>query len=324
MASVRAIAVGAFVIGGMALAVLAVLFFGNLSSSATTTRAVIFFKDSVAGLSVGAPVTIRGVRVGSVENIKLQIDQRDVTALIAVYIGIDRAKIDWTNVISPTPGTNIPRAVQGGLRAELGTESLVTGQLSVNLDFRPDTPIILVGDDKSVPEIPALPSDIDRLKDTLSKIDLPDLSLKARATLVSIQAIADQLKNRVGPLALSAQETSDAARATLETTTAAVRQLQIQSVKTLLDIDQLAIESRHQVAVNGKTVDEVLKNTARDTAAAEKLLISLNEMTAPYSPMRADLAASLRDLAASADSLREFSRNLERHPAAALLTGGSK
>ncbi len=83
----------------------------------------------------------------------------------------------------------------------------------------------------------------------------------------------------------------------------------------LAGIDKLADETRHQVAAKGRALDPVVASAAQATANANTLMISLNGMVGPDTPMRRDLEATLRDLAASASSLRDLARNLQRNPA---------
>lgn len=324
MGNAKATAVGAFVLGGIVLAVIAVVLFGGTRLFTRTVHAVVVFKGSIAGLSVGAPVTFRGVQIGTVDSIRLQIDQENLTALIPVYISIDPEKVSWRNIVSATPGSNLTRAVAGGLRAELKMQSLVTGQLVVNLDYRPGTPALLIGTDPNFEEIPVIPSDMERLRDELTQLDLPALGEKLRDALTGIEKISDLLASRVGPMTTSIQQTADSARKTLDDADAAVRSLQKNATQTLQDIDGLVVEGHKQIAVNGKQLSVVLQNTARDTAQAEQVLRSLRDMTSPYSPARLDLESSLRDLAASSSSLRDLTRDLARHPTATLIGGRSK
>ena len=120
--------------------------------------------------------------------------------------------------------------------------------------------------------------------------------------------MTEELGTRIGPLA-------DGLQSTLATATEAVHQLQLDSVRTLGDIDRLANESRQQIATNGDDLDQVLKKAEEATGRADTLVESLNDMTSP----RSDLQASLRDLAASAGSLRGLTHDLERNPLGTLL-----
>jgi len=78
----RQTAVGAFVLGGIVLALGAIVLFGNFNLFHPAVRASVVFRDSIAGLAVGAPVTFRGVRVGAVDSIKIEFDPQTAVALI--------------------------------------------------------------------------------------------------------------------------------------------------------------------------------------------------------------------------------------------------
>src|SRR5262249_28130684 len=86
MALDRQTTIGAFVFGGFALALAAIVLFGNFRLFSPTTRAAVVFQGSISGLSVGAPVTFRGVRVGTVESILLQFDPQSQTAYIPTIL----------------------------------------------------------------------------------------------------------------------------------------------------------------------------------------------------------------------------------------------
>ena len=324
MGTAKATAVGAFVLGGIVLAVAAVLLFGGTRFFSHTDRVVVVFKGSIAGLSVGAPVTFRGVQIGSVESIRLQIDQENLSALIPVYLLLDPSKVSWTHVVAESPGTNLARAIAAGLSAQLKVQSVVTGLLVVDIDYRPGTHAALLGIDPAVDEIPVIPSDMERLRDELAQLDLPALGMKLRDALGGIEKLSDLLTGRLGPMTNSLQQTADSARHTLDATDAAVQALQRSTTTTLGDIDALVMEGRKQIVVNGGQLSIVLNNTARDTAQAESVLRALKDLTAPYSPARMNLEASLRDLAASSSSLRDLTRDLARSPAATLIGGRSK
>ncbi len=315
-------AVGGFVLGGFALAALAILFFGGLRLFTPTVRAVVFFPTSIAGLTVGSPVSFRGVQVGSVSKIAVRINIADRSSAIPIYLELDPARVSWDDTGVPGPGEDsqlgVPRVVRAGLRATLSTQSLITGQLGIELNFRPDTPIAPPGPSVGLPEIPSIPSEFQNLKDQLTDLPLRALVEELRTTLSHVQTLADTFGAKVAPMADSVRETADAARETMQTTTEAVRKLSADAGRTLGDIDQLAIESREQVGQSGRELQHLLAAAQRTAQSAETLVASLNSIAAPRSPMRGDLEATLRDLAASAGSLRAFTRELERNPVGAL------
>lgn len=64
----RPAVVGAFILGALGLGIFAILFFGGMRWFAKNSELVVFFREFVAGLDVGAPVTFNGARIGSVKN----------------------------------------------------------------------------------------------------------------------------------------------------------------------------------------------------------------------------------------------------------------
>ena len=319
MALGKSTAVGGFVLGGLALGVAAILVFGGTRLFAKRLEAVVYFQDSVAGLAVGAPVTLRGVRIGSVRAMKVYLKLPDLTPVIPVYLDIAPGQVSWTRDRKGDGMGELELAIKAGLRAQLATQSLVTGQLAVNLDFHPDKPATVTNVDDGVQEIPAIPSDLEHIKNEIAGLDLPDLADKARVALNGITQVMGELNGRIGPIVATAQSTADAARVALETTTEAIRGLQRDANRTLADIDRLAVSGQGQLASVGKDTHQVLASVDRTMTQAEKVIGSLNDILAARSPIRGDLEAAVRDLAASASSLRNFSREVERNPSAILL-----
>jgi paraquat-inducible protein B len=304
----KSVVVGSFILGVLALGGIAILALGGMNLFARKLRVVAVFKDSIAGLEVGAPVTFRGARIGRVEGMRLHIDVHRQASWLPVYLDLDLDRIAWANGSMGGKRADLQAAVDSGLRAQLVSQGLVGGEMSVNLDYRPGTPALLSGHTEDAFEIPTVPSDLQDLKDQLLKLDLPEIGDKAREVLTSVQRVTEALGARIGPLA-------DGLQTTLATTTDAVRELQLDSARTLGDVDRLANESRSQIATNGNDLDELLKKAEEATDKTDALVTSLNDMTSP----RGDLQASLRDLAASAGSLRGLTHDLERNPLGTLL-----
>jgi paraquat-inducible protein B len=299
MSAVKPALVGGFVLSGLALGVGAVLLFGGTHLLSPTVHAVVYFQGSVAGLDVGAPVTFRGVRVGAVTSIAVNLNMKDLTARIPVYLDLNPTQISLQNAGPGQNDEDFDRLLKAGLRAQLNMQSFITGQLRVDLDLQPGTPAAQ-GGDSDRPEIPSVPSKLQTLEDEIAELPLKQIGDNAQQTLAAVQHLADLLSAKAGPLADSLKDTSEAAHATLN------------------DIDQLAIAGKGQLKVSGDQLDRVLASADRTVRDADTLVGSLKEMTSPDSAMRGDLRATIRDLAASASSLRGFSHEIERDPSSIL------
>jgi paraquat-inducible protein B len=312
MAAAKPLVVGSFVIGALVLGVLGILLFGGRHLFTRTTRVVVVFAGSVAGLDVGSPVTFRGVRIGKVSSIRVQIDVKHHEDSIPVYLDLEPSRVIWIDGPQPSGVTDLEVSVKSGLRAQLISQSYVTGQLTVNLDVHPDLPAIQPASIDGVPEIPSIPSDLQDLKEQFRRLDLPGLGKQTRDTLQSMRRTLDTLNGVIGPAGQELQ-------ATLATTAQAVARVQADATRTLASVDQLASAGRAQLKTNGDDLDRLLQSAQRTTLAANTLLASLNDMTDTHSEMRGDLQASLRDLAASSSSLRRLTEELQRNPVGTLL-----
>ncbi len=151
-------AIGAFVIGAIALTVGAVIVFGGGKFFTKTIPCVFYFNGSVQGLSVGSPVTFKGVQIGEVKEINLTFNPDEMELEIPVQAVL------YPDTIQIKTGQrrieNLKQAIDAGLRAQLQTQSLITGQLMIALDFYPDEPARYMGDG-SVIEIPTVPTVIE-------------------------------------------------------------------------------------------------------------------------------------------------------------------
>jgi paraquat-inducible protein B len=318
MDAARPAAVGGFILGGLALAAAAILFFGGARLFEQTTRAVVFFEGSVAGLDVGAPVTFRGVRAGSVQRVALHLSSGDQARIpVTLELLPDQVNHDGQDV-EPSDDA-IRRLVKAGLRAQLNSQSLVTGQLRVDLDFRPGTPTTHVAEDMGgLPQIPAVPSDFDRLRDTLADVPVQEVVQTAQRALVAVERLTSRLDAELGPLLDSTRRGVDSATRTLDATERAVVRLQAGASRTLQELDGLVADARQQLDGRGTELSRMLSSADRVARQAEVLLASVGSLTAPRSQFRGDLEATVRDLAASAGSLRGFTRAIERDPSAVL------
>jgi paraquat-inducible protein B len=307
MTANKPLLVGAFVLGALTIAVVAILLFGSTHLFTRTSVIVGVFQGSVAGLNVGSPVTFRGVNIGKVSRMQAQLDVLRHTGIIPVFMQIEPDKISWVDGHYGEGAKGFQDAVRAGIRAQLRSDSLVTGQLSIDLDFHPGSPVHLTPLSGKEPQIPTMPSDLQNLKEEIQDLNLRELAEKTRLALTSMQHLADDADGKLGPLV-------DSLSATLATARGALLAVQHDSVRTLDSIDKLAVEARGQITSNGRDVDQLLRTAQLTATQSEALIASLNDLTAERSPLRDDLQSSVRDLSDSAGSLRTFTRELERNP----------
>jgi paraquat-inducible protein B len=337
--------IGAFVLGAVLLAVAGVVVLTGDPFFRRTQTFVAYFVGSLEGLDVGAPVTFNGVRIGSVTDVRVVIDPRDGSIRTPVFFKVDRARLRDGNGAKVTGKElpDLPALVERGLRARLEVQSLVTGQLVVALNFYPNSPIRLLGLSKHYPEIPTIPSSLERLTQRLERLPVETLVVEATQTMRAVSALAtapevkralgrldhvltdvDRLVRDVGaeidPLVATVHDTAAAtqttmaeAKATLTETRAVLAQLTPAVTSAIADYQALAQDARTLVTHADAQIGAV-------SASLQGALADAHGVLGDDSPIRYDLANALQEMTKAAQALRTLAGYLDRHPEA-LLTG---
>ncbi|MDO9454399.1 MAG: MlaD family protein [Stagnimonas sp.] len=314
--------IGAFVLVALALVAFAVMVLGGAALFTPKQKVVSFFEGSVKGLTVGSPVNFRGVKVGSVDRIVLQFAAGSLEPRIPVYMTLLPNSVKLIG--AEEDGSDIPfdAYIQKGLKAKLSIDSLVTGQLVVDLDFRPDVPTVFHGSrETSYPEIPSMKSDFDVLKDQLAQLPLRQLAEDVKGMVESFQVLAKGTGGTLGIVGEELKATAITTRQTLEEAQRTIKTLN----STLQSFERTSEEARKTLAASGPELEQTLRSARAAMArvettmqGADAAVAQVSEMTAPGAPIRAELEQSLRDLSASAESLRQFADTVERQPNAVI------
>lgn len=311
--------VGAFVLGGVVLLLAAFVLFGRFHPFQNKLHATLVFQGASSGLTVGSPVTFRGVQVGTVDRVSIEYDPTTQRAYIPVSITMQPDNIKLTNGRSAGL-PSIPELVGQGLRGEMNLKSFVTGSSEINLDFAPQIPAVLHPELVSGDEIPTRRSTIQQVTQTLTELPLRQLADNTEQTLASLRALSEQLDRQLPGLIDSLRATSDHSRTLIDNINTTIATLQAQLGTTLRGIDRLTSAGTAQLDARGRQIDTVLGKTDAALTRANRSLDALADITSARSTQRADLDASLRDIAAAAASLRGFAAEIERNPQL-LLTG---
>ncbi len=330
--------VGSFVVGAVVLVAIAVAVIGGANLFQSRPRAVAYFDGSVNGLSVGAPVTWLGVRIGSVTEVRMEFDAQRRAVRIPVFMEFEPERV---NIVGGEADTiKIRDLVSKGLRAQLQMQSLVTGQLFVDLEMRPDTPARTMGPSQFVvPEIPTVKSEFENLKETVERLPLRELGESAMGTLANIDKLVSspELKTLLTQLAASAQEAQatlaeihgqvkplsgslEGGAEALRDSLIAMQDVEKTAAGTLDEIKRAATTTSVEVGHVAGDVHAALASADQSFREAQVALASVNSLVGPNSAQRADLNQVLRNLAYATQALRSFSETLDRNPNA-LLTG---
>jgi paraquat-inducible protein B len=267
---------------------------------------VMFFDSSVRGLNIGAPVEFKGIKVGSVVDVRLEFDSENTTFRIPVLIEIEPERIierSSRDISSPYQTLNI--LVERGLRARLQTGSLLTSQLYVELGMHPDTPLRLSGEETPFPELPTLPvanfgAITESMEDLLARLNALDIE-----EIVSV--LLDTLKG--------ANETLQSANELINTP----------DIRDLIENMRLSLQSFKSVIqkVDESSLQEVINTGQSALDSLTETLAKTNDLLEPNSPIQYNVIKMTSELEETARSIRLLIETLERNPQA-LIFGKDK
>jgi paraquat-inducible protein B len=329
--------IGVFVMSGILLLVVSVILFGGGRFLVEKHRFVLFFQGSIKGLKAGAPVVLQGVEVGSVERIFLQEDPVTQSLRIPVIISLVPDQIATGGVEIGDLEEGVQKLIAKGLKGRLTLQSLVTGQLMIELDFYPNLPTRLVGSDLPYMEIPTTPSSLEQIAKSIEKIPVEKLFEKLITIINGVEKVihAPELKEALRAISLAAtgaQRLVASADGVVADAGRMIQNIDRQlaplgaSLKTAADnagrmlqhideqVDPLSLEAR-------KTLDA----TRQLLGNAQNSLAGVDGFVGERSELRFRLNRTLEEITAAARSLRVLSDYLERHPEALLKgKGGSE
>lgn len=180
--------IGAFVVGAVVLFITALIVFGSGAFLRQSDKYVLFFNGSVKGLSVGAPVIFRGVKIGNISSINLIYDKENQEVLIPVVIDIELSRVMG---IPERPGyPDYEMFIKQGLRAKLEIQNFITGQLMIGLDFYNDKPAKFYGVIQAYPELPALPISRDIFQ-VMDDIPVKEITVNLQEAVAGINRLVN-------------------------------------------------------------------------------------------------------------------------------------
>jgi len=312
-------AVGAFVLGAVALVLGAVLWLSSGDWFQPRDRFVVIFPGSVRGLNKGAPVTFRGVKTGEVKGVDavLTLAKGDP---IVIVVTIEIAR----NVVSAPEGAGRPfeslrgaelgqALVARGLRARLMSSSLLTGQKYIDMDFLPQDPPRFVGVKAPYPELPTTPTAMEKLGEKgeqlvekLAELPIDEMLEDARLALQSLRSIleSEDLRGAIS----GARRATNAVPPTLEDARA-----------TLADarkaIDTVAGEARD----TGQELRDTLGKARATRDRSEKTLARLEETASGTDEARVTGVQAIEELKQTLRALRNLVDYVQTHPEAVVL-----
>jgi len=309
----HAIAIGAFILGALLIGFTIVMFALGTNFGQSRQTVVMVFDGSVKGLNIGAPVAIRGVQIGQVTAIELMLDADNLDLIMLVEAQLSGETI---RRLGGDTKAVTDQLIARGLRAQLKTQSLLTGLLYIQLDFRPDKPPALAQIDTEYTQIPTIPTDLELLARQVEEIDLAALAGKLEGTIDGLNAFV---------------------------TNPAFQSLPANLEDSLASVTALSEELRGQVAASGPKLDGVLDGASATLAgvneelprlsaltqknldvlseaitAFEDTMRNIDSLVAPGSATAYQLDKALRELTLASRAIQQLANMLDRQPEALL------
>ena len=341
--------IGLFVAGAIALIVVAIGILGSGKFFTQKFTYFMVFEGSVKGLNVGSPMVFRGVKVGAVSSIRMYFNFATKVPIVLVYVESEKGQVEAYNIDEATAKELLKQGqysfmkelIARGLRAQLEMQSIVTGQLQIALDLFPDKPAVYTGIDKTVMEIPTIPTPLQQLTKKLESLPLEEIFNNVNSSFDGIAKLVQspELKESIANLNIALKDVQTLVRNVNDQ----VKPLSAGLSDTIRDTRKLINNADSQVAsvgtnLNGAIGDgrkliqnvdasvESIKaklNATLTTATsaleeARKLIQDLETSAREDSTLMYRLNETLREVGKAARSLSTLADYLERHPEALL------
>lgn len=317
--------IGGFVVLAVIILMASLVVFGSGKFFKKTETFVLFFDGSVKGLNAGAPVLFQGVQIGSVTSVVIRRYANEEKVKIPVTIEIEPQKVEMGDNLSirRSAKEGLQNLIDLGLRAVLTTQSYITGQLMIECDFYPGSPVIYRDVEKKHLEIPTIRSTKERLVQTLQDLDVEGI----QQTLKSILTGIDQLVNnkdlpesirifkktadRVQLLVQKIDTTMSPLAADLDSTLQDSRKL-VNNLNSRVDPLSKDIHTAvNQYSALAKTAETQLKTLTSELDAA---LASGQGVMSADAPFMVEFKTTLQEISSAARAFQQLADYLEQHP----------
>ncbi len=301
--------IGAFIVGALLITISAIILVSKSGFGSRSDKVVMVFDGSVKGLTLGAPVALRGVQIGQVTDIELILntDSIDLTMVVEAELNDDNFRRVGSNASDLTEDL-----IESGLRAQLNTQSILTGLLYIQMDFHPNSEVRLIDIDSEYTQIPTIPTDLERFALEFQKIDFAKLA-------TDITAITDNIDRFVGDEDFQELPRDlRASLASLDTMTAqltSVLQANGPKLEQLLDTStQTMTEVRTEIPQLSASAQTTLQELDTAAAAFEQAMQGVTEVISDDSSTRYQLDIALKEIASASRAIQLLARTLEERP----------
>jgi paraquat-inducible protein B len=282
---------------------------GNKGFGRDYSDGLLVFDGSVKGLTVGAPVALKGVQIGEVTNIFVVINKDNFKVVTPVEFRVYSDRIKNIGEFAEMP--SLQPLVDRGMRAQLQTQSLLTGLLYVQLDFHPGSELRYLGKEldelyrEDQLELPTIPTELERITRTLDEFDFEEASRQISRLISGVEAIVNNpemqnMPDRVNSSLASIEELSETLRSEIIRLSPGVNSLVANADSTMVNLNE-------EIPVLSDAAQESL---AELTLALESVDYTLSDDSA----VMYDVRQAVRELGKAGRALQSLAETLETQP----------
>lgn len=323
--------IGAFVVLSFLLLVSGIVILGGGNLFTSKDIAIVYFEGSLQGLNVGAPVAYRGITIGEIKEIRLDVDAATYQITVPVLISLIPGKVvkmegKESKGKSSDINTFLKTMCDRGLRATLKSQSLLTGKLYIDLAIHENTEAIYHGKDGKYLEIPTVPSEMQQMARAMQSLDFSELATKFSNTMGALEKMSTSLEKALGSEA--SKENLAIFFASLERFHSILSKFDdnllplMSKLDTSLDkVSQLSDNTNQMIGhIDGQidpffvTMNTTLHDMGVAMQATEALMTGLQQSTGTDSPLYYQLSESINEMGKTAKSIRAFTEYLDRNP----------
>lgn len=301
--------IGGFVIGAVILLAVGLLVFGGGKIFQDKLVCVMYFDESISGLDIGAPVEFQGVRVGTVTDVRIEFSDGSNGAVYRpVTIQVEEKRISFadkenTRLSEREYMDTLVR--KNGLRAQLASQSMLTGKLKIELGYYPDEPVNRKNRDAGIWEMPTIPSKLQRVTHEIQQLPLNQIMGDVHRAIKSVADIAasGELQTTVTRLNRMLERMD----ATLERINTQIEPLSGEFIDTTKTARTSLENLNSMIEKIDNNIEPVLENLADSLEKTGRIMDE-------RSPLRHNLGMLIDDFRDLSKSIKRLSDYLEQHP----------
>jgi phospholipid/cholesterol/gamma-HCH transport system substrate-binding protein len=313
---------GAFIVGAIVIAIGLLLGLGPINLFHSTGHFVFYLPRSVQGINNGSAVSLDGVRIGQVEQVRIYYNRNTHKSLVGVVCRIDKDLLRDLHgrEINLTDARTLTNLISDGLFVQVQTTGVI-GAKYVGLGFRPSSPPITFDHLPSspYPVVPSVPSTMSELSDNISEIlsNLRQIDFRGLMQQVNgVLASAQSQINELGTNHLTDHISSAAESVGNFVNSSDLRGAVSRLRQAAANFQNLVTNINAQVVPAGTNLNATLVSAKQSVQALDDLLNLRNQL----GEQTQELLEQLNQTARSIEQLSDF---LARHPNA-LITGRTK